>query len=240
MAGFFKQDGNKVIFTGDGELIYYVPATYFDSNLAITIGEVIKIMGIFSYGLFDKNGKKIKIEKFKCPTFFQCKPSEITKEPSYTLIGTTEPKDYRFLHFKNGDELICNVNIPKNVDNVERFVKMLIGAKLPENIPYNEIYEYIVLNAELNGFNYKVSNQIMGVLISELCRDPNNLSKPFRLSGSNNMLNYKAISIKKVPKYTSPYTAITSENADEAIAAAITNKGNGDSPLEKVMMGGGA
>jgi hypothetical protein len=50
------------------------------------------------------------------------------------------------------------------------------------------------------------------------------------------MLNYKAIPITKVPKYTSPYTAITSENPDEAIAAAITTSGTGQSPLEKVIM----
>ena len=44
------------------------------------------------------------------------------------------------------------------------------------------------------------------------------------------------MSIIKVPKYTSPYTAITSENADEAIAAAMTTTGKAESPLEKVMM----
>jgi hypothetical protein len=42
--------------------------------------------------------------------------------------------------------------------------------------------------------------------------------------------------ITKVPKYTSPYTAITSENADEAVAAALTIKSNADSPLEKIVM----
>ena len=82
-----------------------------------------------------------------------------------------------------------------------------------------------------------MSANIIGILISELYRDPKDLSKPFRLSGMKDMLDYKAISILKVPKYTSPYTAITSENADESIAAAMTTKGTSSSPLEKVMMG---
>ena len=98
------------------------------------------------------------------------------------------------------------------------------------------IHEYIIENANLNGFNYKVSGQLFGILISELYRDPKDLSKPFRLSDMADMTDYQAISILKIPKYTSPYTAITSENADEAIAAAITTKGKTDSPLEKVMM----
>ena len=74
------------------------------------------------------------------------------------------------------------------------------------------------------------------MMISELCRDPNNLSIPFRYSDMSNMSGYKSIAISRVPKYTSPYTAITSENPDEAIAGAMITTGTGKSPLEKVMM----
>lgn len=236
MATFLKQDKEKVIFNGDGELIYYIPEKYFDIQAAVTIGELIESMGIFTYGLYDSKGKQLKLDRFKCPTVIQCRPSSVSKESSLHLIGTKEPRPYRLLHFKKGDELIHNVNVPKSIDNVDQFVNILTRANLPDNIPYNEIHEYVIKNAELNGFNYQVSPQIIGVIISELYRDPKDLSKPFRLSGMKDMLDYKAITILKIPKYTSPYTAITSENADEAIAAAMTTKGNANSPLEKVMM----
>ena len=53
----------------------------------------------------------------------------------------------------------------------------------------------------------------------------------------NSPIDYQMVSINQLPKYISPYTAITSENADEAIAAAILNKNtHKTSPLEKVMM----
>lgn len=236
MASFFKQINDKILFNGDGELIYYIPEKYFDNNVAISIGEIIQTMGIFTYGLYDKKGKQLKLDRFKCPTIFECKPSLITKEPNLQLIGSKTETAYRLLHFKQDDELICNINIPKSIDNVDKFVNLLVGANLPDNIPYNELHEYIIRNAELNGFNYKVSAQLIGVIISELYRDPKDLSKPFRLSGMQDMLDYKAIPIVKIPKYTSPYTAITSENADEAIAAAMTTTGKAESPLEKVMM----
>lgn len=235
---YYKTQNDKVIFTGNGELIYYVPEKYFDCGAATIIGETIQTMGIFSYGLYDANGKQIKISRFKCPTTIDCKPSNITKEKNFHLINTKSSKDYRLLHFKNGDELICNINVPKDVENVEKFVNLLIGGHLPDDIPYNELHEYIIKNADLNGFNYKVSGQIFGILIGVINRSSRDMSVPFRNSKYKDMLDYEAISIKAVPKYTSPYTAITSENADEAIAAAMTmTKPSGDSPLEKVMMG---
>jgi hypothetical protein len=233
---FYKKDGDKVVFTGEGEAIYYVPEKYFNISAAETIGEVINVMGVFSYGLYDKNGKQLALKPFKCPTMIQCKPSSITKEPKFHLQGTSEPAAYRFLHFKDGDELICSTRVPKDIDNVEKFTTLLMRANLPETIPYDELHEYILQNAELNGFSYKISPQIIGLLISELCRSKADLSKPFRFSEMKNMTDYKAISILQVPKYTSPYTAITSENADEAIAAAMTVKSNTSSPLEKIMM----
>lgn len=237
---FFKTVDSKVLFNQDGELIYFIPEKYFDLNVAFPIGEVIELMGMFTYGLYDSKGKQIKLGRFKAPTMFQCKPSSITKESNFHLTGTKTPAAYRFLHFKKDDELICNVNIPKDITNVEKFVNLMNSAHLPEDIPYNEIHEYIIKNAELNKFDYKVSNQIIGIVISELYRSSRDLTKPFRLAVNQdkpNYLDYTAVSIKKIPKYTSAYTAITSENADEAIAAALTTKGNTESPLEKVVMG---
>ena len=34
---FLKQDKEKVLFNGDGELIYYVPEKYFESKSALVI-----------------------------------------------------------------------------------------------------------------------------------------------------------------------------------------------------------
>jgi len=236
MPSYFYEKDSKVIFNDTGELIYYIPEKYFSLNVASSIGEVIQSIGIFSYGLFDKNGKKIKISRFKCPTMISCKPSSISKESSLHLIGTKEPEAYRLLHFHKGDELLCSTELPKSIENVEKFLNLLVRGNLPQTIPYDELYSYIIENAELNGFNYKVSGNIIGILISELYRDSNDLTKEFRLSDMKNMNDYTAIAITKVPKYTSSYAAITSENADEAIAAAMVNKGVSETPLEKVVM----
>ena len=236
MASFFKTVNNKIIFTGDGELIYYIPEKYFDIKAAETIGEKIIVMGIFTYALFDKSGKRVSIKPFNCPTMIECIPNIVNKESNYHLEGTKEAKPYRLLHFKNGDELICSTKVPVDIAILEKFVDIFKGGNLPEYIPYNKVQDYIFKNAELSKFNYGTTNQVAGIVISEIYRYEKDLSKPFRIANTNNMYEYKAISIDKAPKYTSAFTAITSDNADEAIAAAMTTKGHSDSPLEKIVM----
>jgi hypothetical protein len=236
MANFFARKDNAIIFTGDGELLYYVPEEYFSLKAAVPKGEYIDVIGIFTYALFDKYGKRILLKRFKCPKMITCKPFEITKDSNFHLEGTRNPAAYRILRFHKGDELISSVFVTQGMDDVEKTLNLLITAHWPDDIPYDEIQDYLIKNTELCGFNYGVSAQNLGIIISELYRDPKELSKPFRTTDMSNMTDYKQINIKAVPKYTSPYTAITSENADEAIAAAMTTKGTTKSPLEDIMM----
>ena len=233
---FYKVDGDKLLFNDTGELIYYVPEKYFDINVAVLNGKYVDLLGIFLYGLYDKNGKQLQLKLFNLPTFFRCSPYQIDKVSKMHLQGTKEEQAYRLLRFKQGDELITNMSIPQSVDNVDKFANLLIRSNLPEAIPYDKIHELIISNAKINGFDYKVSPQIMGLIISELCRDSNNLDRPFRYSDMKDMTAYTSISIVKVPKYTSAYTSITSENADEAVASAMTVKASAESSLEKIMM----
>ena len=233
---YMKQIGNTLYYYGDGELIYYVPQKYFDLNITRINGEYVETIGIFRYCNFSNSGKADKVRDFKCPTMIRCKPSFIEKINNFQLEGTKEPNSYQALKFRDNDELICELEVSQDIANVEKFMNLLIRGNLPDHIPYNELHEYMIMNAQANGFNYKVSNQIMGMVISELCRNEKNLSEPFRYTDMNDMKAYKMITITKVPKYTSPYTAITSENPDEAIAGALITTGTGQSPLEKVMM----
>ena len=88
-------------------------------------------------------------------------------------------------------------------------------------------------NIELAGESYGLTNQILGIVVSEMARDPNNLEKAFR---NSNAKHYTAINIKDIPKFISPYSAITSENWDDAIVSAIENKNTRDIPMEKILM----
>jgi len=80
--------------------------------------------------------------------------------------------------------------------------------------------------------------QLFGIMQSELCRDPKDLSRPFRLTDMKDMNAYKHVSIKEIPNYISPYVSITSENFDESLMASILidDKDIKSTPLEKIIM----
>ena len=246
LPAFLKQDGDKILYNGTGELVYYIPDRYFGdtkTSIGIILGPYVSTMGIFDWALVNENGKAGKARPFKYPTIMLCKPSRIEKVSNLSLNGL-QPKDYRILHFKKGDEAISDINIPRLTDNVERIFSLmvLVENKMPNTIPYNKLHEYFPENMELNGKGYGLSMQMFGIMISELCRDPNDPSKPFRLSKAINtsMNGYRQISIKEVPKFISPFVSLTSENWDDSLMAAInmSNEGNDTiSPLERVVTG---
>ena len=100
---------------------------------------------------------------------------------------------------------------------------MNINVRLSKNFTtqYNKMLsEYGEEFARLNGLNYGVSTQVIGIAISELYRDPKDLSVPYRLSKNFDNENYTPINILEVPKYTSPYTAFMSQNFDDALVSS--------------------
>jgi hypothetical protein len=117
-----------------------------------------------------------------------------------------------------------------------------VENKMPPTIPYDKFQDYFVENMALNGKGYGLNMQMFGLMISELCRDPDDLSKPFRLSNKidKGMTGYRQISIINVPKFISPYVSLTSQNWDESLMAAVEMSASGnntETPLERVVTG---
>jgi hypothetical protein len=215
---FLKRDGEALIFNTDGELIFYVPEYYFESKNASIVGEYVNILGVLDYAIFNASGKSSGLKPFRFPTMFMCKPSEIVKMKDIKLTKYTESQDYRFLKFRKGDEVVTSVKVPQDADNIELLMQLFTSVHIPTTIAYG------------------MTTQQFGFLVSEICRDPKDLSKPFRLSKSSDMYGYKCINIRQVPKFVSPYTAVTSENWDEAMVSAVLNDKTADVPQEKIIM----
>lgn len=238
---FLKLEGEALIFNQEGELLFYIPEEFFGKSknpIAQIVGSYVSTIGICDYVIVSKDGKHSEPKPFRFPTIFLCKPSYVEKEKNVKLTKTSGGNEYRVLHFHKGDEVVSQTRVPQIIDNVEYFYQlMVITGKIPTTIRYDKGHEYFTENMELNGSGYGLSMQLFGILWSELCRDPNDISKPFCTTTMKDMNGYRPISIKTSPNYVSPYVSLTSENFDESLRAAIVmdDEEIQYSPLERVV-----
>lgn len=233
---FLKKEGDTLYFNGEGQFIMFVPELYFERNVAEVLGENVRLLGIADYTITNKTGDFGPIKPFNFPTMFMCSPSTIEKKKNYQISPKFKAQDYRLLIFNKGDKISLSTKVPRMISNCEDFYKIFFSGKMPTTIKYDELYKYFMDNIHLNGGDYGLSVQLFGIVISEICRDPNDKKKLFRHTDMKDMNGYQCISIKDVPKQVSAFTALTSENIDESLVSGILNKNKAYSPLEKLML----
>lgn len=246
LPSYIKVKDEAVYFNSDGEFIFFVPDSYYEKKIAVANGEYVEVFGILSYALYtkiqdDEITKPKAIKQFYFPSKFITKPGKITKIKNFKLTDNYTD-DFTLLHYTNNniDQIITSVKVAQNIANVEDFFRVWVKAgSIPTTLKYHDLYKPFMDSIRISGNSYGLPACSFGVLISELCRDPNDINKPFRLGTAldNDPCSYKPISIKDVPKVVSPFVSLTSENFDKAIVGAIMNKNNEDSPLEKVLTG---
>jgi len=245
---FARRDEDALLFDADGYLEYYIPEDYFGSgksSSATIEGSYVRLMGSFNYRIYSKSGVPGKLMTFNFPTLFLCKPGKIEKMKDIKLDKELDESDYRVLTFYNGDQLITRCHVEQDIDNMTELFRLHIQTgRIPNTIDYNTLYEYPFECMSLNSKGYAVHAQAMGLLYSKICRDPDDITKPFRMSKAidKKMSGYKTISIKEAAKYISPFVSLTSENLDESIMSAVllseaekNGKAHKESPLERVL-----
>lgn len=243
MAWYYKEEGDSVIATlkENQEIVYFIPECYFEGKSALVIGNLVNLLGVFNFAIYENDKPKGELKTFNYPTIFTCEPSKIEKAKEVKLTKTSEVQDYRLLKFKNGDKLICQTSVDQNIENVEELFRLFVlVGNLPNTIDYRNVWKIFDDNIRISGNTYGVSMQLLGLLPTEICRDPEDNSKPFRVSKAKKngeWTNYKPISVKQVPDYISPYVSLTSENYDNSVMMATMMDDGKHSPLERVLTG---
>lgn len=236
---FLKREDDALLFSGteNQEFVFYVPEVYFTREDAIVIGEFVNLLGVLDYAIINnENTKDVKLKPFYFPTVFLTRPYTMEKVKNLKLSDSHEPEDFRLLKYKNGDTIVVSTKVPQSIENVEDFYRLFLTGHLPTTIPYDKLQNYFIESIKLNGASYNISLQLFGIIVSEMCRNKNNINEPFRLSKMESMTDYRAANIKEIPKLISPFVSITSENWDDAVVGAIINKNPKNSPMEKLLM----
>lgn len=240
---FFSTDKDKVIFRGN-YMEVYIPKYYFDSKVSSFMGQRIETFGVFNFKIFSSEEKKevVPVHTFKFPSGIVTTPSNI-EYGDLILIPGTPKVSYAILKYFKNDVFIDNIWVAKKPPNINLFINLLHGGKLPTTLSYKDILKMEMDAQTVNGASLDVPSTVMELIISEIYRDKNNPSKPFRFkagsSATASMVDYKMVNLKSIANFNSTFTALTFEDIDFAITASV-NKTREDrpeavSPIEKTI-----
>jgi hypothetical protein len=81
------------------------------------------------------------------------------------------------------------------------------------------------------------------LILSELCRDKNDLHRPFREAiarqANYNQFAYQSINLREIPSLSNTFAALSFEDFDNAAIASINNNNSNmkekESPIEKII-----
>lgn len=235
--------GEEVLFKG-GYMEVYLPKYYFEKNVSFREGDIIKTIGIFNFRIYDSEadkGKKSEVHLYNFPSMLATRPTDTYNAVIKDLIPGSGEMQYTVLRYFMNDIFIVNTNIQKSSDNTITFVNLLNGGRLPGNLSYDDIIRTEMANLEFNGINLKVSATAMELIISEIYRDKQDLTKPFRFRAAEgaNLYDYKPVNIKQIATFNSTFTGITFEDIDYNITASVNKARQGkteaESPIERTI-----
>lgn len=244
LPSYLRVEDESVYYSGNGEFLLFVPDSYFTKKIAVIEGEYIELLGILNQSIIyppKEMDVTKKLKPFYFPSRFVTKPGKIEKVKGLQLTKNYK-SDFHVLHYTNNniDQIIVSTKVPEDITNVEDFFRVFVNAgDIPTSIPYHDLWKPFIDSMTINGSSYGLPAADFGLLISELCRDPKDINKPFRLGKAidNDDTSYIPISVKYIPKLVSPFTSLTSENFDEAMVGAIMNQNDNTTPLERVLTG---
>lgn len=244
LPSYIKVQDEAVYYSGDGEFLLFVPDSYFTKKIAVIEGEFVELIGILNQSIIHPpkdNDITKHLKLFYFPSRFITKPGRIEKVKGLQLTKNYK-SDFHVFHYTNNneDQIIVSTKVPEDITNVEDFFRVFVNAgDIPTSMHYKDLWKPFIDSMSINGSSYGLPAADFGLLISELCRDPKDINKPFRLGKSldEDDTSYIPVSVKYIPKLVSPFTSLTSENFDEAMIGAIMNQNNIPTPLERVLTG---
>lgn len=238
-----KVQNGMIHFTGD-YMEFYIPEYYFQRNLAEELGGRLKVFGLFNVQLFDNKGKPTgKIETFTVPSLIIIEMDEIETR-RMKLLGLPDEEDelYHVVKYNSGDPIMA-VDFAQDSTNVELFLDLLTGGKIPRTIKYSDILKIWQENLRLNSVHLNVASNVLEAIITQLYRNPNTPEETFAMvagkTATPNELGYRPANIREVCARNSTFSALTFEDFDQMMTASLNRNRYGkkemSSPLEKII-----
>lgn len=237
---YFKEDGDNILFVGP-YMEAYIPASYFTKKQAEEVGDAIKTLGLFNIRTFnDANGKDPNpIRLFNVPIQLMTYPTSY--ETKSIKLNNTEDVFVILKYYTN--DIFCPNTVPKSLDAFEKFLAVLIGGKIPQNVSYDDVLDIWMKNNTVADISFDIPDTIFELVISEIYRSKKDPTKKFGYvlgnDPSHSPYDYITASPRAITKYNSNFTGIAFENMDEMLTAGVnrtsTGKSENISPMEEII-----
>lgn len=245
----FSNDG-KYIFINVPYAEAYIPYDIFDkptedpspSSIAYNTGDSIITIGVFYMRFFDSEETprdKVKVRTLNYPNIIETRPSGNITVETLDINGDTDK--YKVLRYYMGD-ILMDAETKQSATNCEMFIKLIMSGKVPKSLSYDNIYFAWRRNFDINGVNPSVPDITLQTIISEMCRDQNDLSKQFRLTAGKQKtdpFSYQMLNMNAVSAYSSVMTSMSFERFAEKLTTSLNMTKDGvkqkPSPIEQVI-----
>ena len=227
----------------------YIPKSLFNedletaSTIASRYGDGFKLVGIFNIRFFESEDQprdSVPLKTFSYPNMIMTYPSE-SAVASLQLDPYSKKEPYIIMKYRFGD-VVMNAEEVQAVANCTKLLNMITRGKIPNTVPYDKFVEIWHKNFEINKFNPKVPSVVLQMIWAETCRDPSDITKPFRMTygrGNADPTHYTETNMNNVASATSVFSALSFERIKEKLATSLNMTRNGTeqrrSPVEEVL-----
>lgn len=241
----FVVSDTNVVFNGVLGRVY-IPEKNFKRGVSEMVDVDVQTIGIFKLLSFDSldvpyddgEQKFIKHELvFKIPMTIKMCPTRITEVIKTEISESDDESEmervkYYVLEFNKGDRFIKSLNAQKHVKNLKSITSMITDNQLPKEIGYTDVAKLWTECSEINGYgSMKTNTAELELIISEIYRNPYDLSQPFRLYLAKNpgadISSAKPIRVVDIAKNVSAFGSISSGDPVRGITSSIIRQRKG-------------
>lgn len=219
-----------------------LPEKYFDKNICEFVGKNVNTFGIFEMRVFrteDFETEKPERYFFKFKSMFITCPSSISEERD------ENGEKNIILEFNEGSTVIASSILQSDVNVARRMLDFMTLGYLPNIINYEDIADYWSSVNSCNKINLSAMSQTsIELIVSELCRDPDDFSRAFRKRLFDKpKTSHKAwvmLNTRMIPRYTSVWASLTSGDPKGNLTSMISKQRDGkiqkQTPLEDAIL----
>lgn len=228
----------------------YIPKDLFNeddetkSSIAVQYADGFKVVGLFNMRFYDSDEAprdKAPLRTFSFPNMIMTYPSDFQIMKLQLLPTQAEPENYIVMKYYMGDVIMAAEEV-QSPANCTKFLNMITKGKIPSTIPYDKFEAIWQTNFRINKFNPRVPSVILQLIWAEMCRNPNNISEPYRLTygkGNADPTGYTETNMNNVAAATSVFSALSFERIKEKLASSLNMTAEGTeqmrSPVEEVL-----